>query len=210
MLCSDGVCGVISDDQIAELLQTEDLTIAVTNIIDAVLDAGAPDNITLIVADVIEEKISTDAVVIGAAADEGNHKRLPGIGFPKEAQFIVSQTPSHQRKRNWLAPVLLTAATFLVLVAGAFWWLSNQWFVGALSNSQVIGVYQGVPVAGLNRLVDPSKIEVSSLPEFERAQVIATVDARTHEDGLAVLDRLQARVASCLAEPSTAGCPVMN
>lgn len=210
LLCSDGVCGVISDDLIEELLQTEDLTVAVTDIIDAVLDAGAPDNITLIVADVIEDEVSTDSVVIGAAADKANHKRLPGIGFPEEAQFIVSPKSPTVERRGWVMPVLLTAATVLLGVMGSFWWLSNQWFVGALNNSEYIGVYQGVPVAGLNRLVDPSAIKVANLPEFERAQVDATLEMKTHADGLAALDRLQVRVATCIAVPSTAGCPVIT
>jgi protein phosphatase len=210
MLCSDGVCGVISDDLIEELLETEDLTIAVTNIIDAVLDAGAPDNITLIVADVIDAEVSTDSVVIGAAADKGNHKRLPGIGFPEEAQFIVSAKPEIVNRRGWVMPALMTAASVLLGIAGGFWWLSNQWFVGALNGSEYIGVYQGVPVAGLNRLVDPSTIKLVNLPEFERAQVDQTLEVQTHADGLAALDRLQARVATCIALPTTAGCPVIS
>lgn len=210
LICSDGVCGVISDDQIEELLQTEDLTVAVGDIIDAVLDAGAPDNITLIVADVIEDEVSTDAVVIGAAADKANHKRLPGIGFPEEAQFIVSAKAGTSVRRGWVMPALITAATVMLGIIGGFWWLSNQWFVGSINNNEYIGVYQGVPVAGLNRLVDPSTIKLANLPEFERAQVQATLDVQTHDDGLAALDRLQARVATCIALPTTAGCPVIT
>ena len=51
LLCSDGLCGMITDDQIAAILGNEpDLDKAVETLIQAANDAGGEDNITAILA----------------------------------------------------------------------------------------------------------------------------------------------------------------
>ena len=89
LLCSDGLCGVLEDDAIATLAATDDLVNAVSQLIDATLDAGAPDNITVIVAEVVEGDLPADAVVLGAAADRDTHRRLPGVNLPEEPQAVL-------------------------------------------------------------------------------------------------------------------------
>lgn len=210
MLCSDGVCGVINEYAISDLLRNVDPTMAVTAIIDAVIDAGAPDNITVVVADVMDSPATTDSVIIGAAADEHNHARLPGIHFPEEAQFVVSEAPMYLAPdRHWLRTSLITLAIVGAALFSAGFWLSRQWYVGAIPQTGYVGIYQGVPAGGLSRLIEPSMIQVAQLPEFERAEVEATVNASTHGDAQATLDRLNARAAACIADPTIPGCPVI-
>jgi protein phosphatase len=210
MLCSDGVCGIIDEAKILEVLGNTDPTMAVTSIIDAVIDAGAPDNITVVVADVMDDVVDTDPVVVGAAADTGNHERLPGIEFPDEAQLVVSETPLYLApQRHWLRTSLITLVVVGLGFFGATLWLSNQWFVGAIPQTGYIGIYQGVPSGGLNRLIEPSMTRVVQLPDFERAQVQATLNASTHADAQATLDRLNARAAACVADPTIPGCPAV-
>jgi protein phosphatase len=210
MLCSDGVCGVINEYAISDLLRNVDPTMAVTAIIDAVIDAGAPDNITVVVADVMDSPATTDSVIIGAAADEHNHARLPGIHFPDEAQFVVSEAPMYLAPdRHWLRTSLITLAIVGAALFSAGFWLSRQWYVGAIPQTGYVGIYQGVPAGGLSRLIEPSMIQVAQLPEFERAEVEATVNASTHGDAQATLDRLNARAAACIADPTIPGCPVI-
>lgn len=49
LLCSDGLHGVVGDDDIlATLLSAGDLTRAAAQLIEAALDAGAPDNVTVV------------------------------------------------------------------------------------------------------------------------------------------------------------------
>lgn len=210
MLCSDGVCGVINEYAISNLLRNVDPTMAVTAIIDAVIDAGAPDNITVVVADVMDSPANTDSVIIGAAADEHNHSRLPGIQFPAEAQFVVSEAPLYMtHERHWLRTSLITLAVVAAGLFGAGLWLSRQWYVGVIPQTGYVGIFQGVPAGGLNRLIEPSLIQVAQLPEFERAEVEATVNASTHGDAQATLDRLNARAAACIADQTIPGCPVV-
>jgi protein phosphatase len=94
MLCTDGLCGVMSADDIRARLSGGDPTGAVTRLVDFALERGAPDNVTVVVADVIEVPDSEDAVVItaadrvvvGAAGEPRVRFRLPHVRFPDDAQ----------------------------------------------------------------------------------------------------------------------------
>lgn len=96
MLCTDGLSGVVRGDEIAALLRHSDPTGAVTGLVELALERGAPDNVTVVVADVIETG-EADAdlpggwderapVVVGAAGEPRVRLRLPGISFPDDAQ----------------------------------------------------------------------------------------------------------------------------
>lgn len=93
LLCSDGLCGVVTDEAIeAVLAQVPDPTAAVTELVDLALAAGAPDNVTAVIADVIEvdddagdlESALGQPVVVGAAGDRRNRAALPGLMFPDD------------------------------------------------------------------------------------------------------------------------------
>jgi PPM family protein phosphatase len=93
LLCSDGLCGVVTDAAIeAVLAQVPDPTAAVTELVDLALSAGAPDNVTAVIADVIEvddaghdlESTLGGPVVVGAAGDRRNRAALPGLMFPDD------------------------------------------------------------------------------------------------------------------------------
>ena len=51
LLCSDGLTRVVSEAQISTLMETSDLRAAVDGLIQATLDAGAPDNVTVLIAE---------------------------------------------------------------------------------------------------------------------------------------------------------------
>ncbi|HEY5136203.1 MAG TPA: protein phosphatase 2C domain-containing protein [Candidatus Nanopelagicales bacterium] len=90
LVCSDGLCGYVSDQRIHELLAIADPTAVVTALVEAALEVGAPDNVTCVVADVVEsdETIGAETpVVVGAAGEPRNRERLPGFAFPEDAQL---------------------------------------------------------------------------------------------------------------------------
>jgi len=93
LLCSDGLCGVVTDAVIETVLaQVPDPTAAVTELVDLALAAGAPDNVTAVIADVVEvadsdhdlESALGGPVVVGAAGDRRNRAALPGLLFPDD------------------------------------------------------------------------------------------------------------------------------
>lgn len=93
LLCSDGLSGVVDDAAIARTLGEEsDPTAAVTTLVDLALEGGAPDNVTVVVADVVDvpddeiarEAGLSSAVVVGAAGEQRNRAALPGLQFPDD------------------------------------------------------------------------------------------------------------------------------
>jgi type VI secretion system protein ImpM len=51
LLCSDGLTRVVSDAEICGLMEIPDLRAAVDGLIKATMDAGAPDNVTVLIAE---------------------------------------------------------------------------------------------------------------------------------------------------------------
>ena len=210
MLCSDGLCGVLDEATIAEMLSTSELASAVTALIDAALDAGGPDNVTVLVADVVEVNDNLDAVVIGAAAESETQERLPGVVLPEEAQYITTHLhgiPPAQRR--WLTTVLVTAVLVLLGAIAGGSWLTAQWFIGVDQQSGSVAIFQGIPVSGLSREVIVSDVKVSQLPEFERIQVQSTIGASSLTDAQATVEQLDARALACKTAPTTPGCPAV-
>jgi protein phosphatase len=212
LLCSDGLCGVIDADLIAGCLSHEDLTQAVTLLIDAAMSAGAPDNITVVVADVVNDNIEVDPVLIGSAADSVNQSRLPTVDFPDEgeASLKIQDWDFLEAGKNWLVPVISTIGVIAIGIAATIWWLANQWFVGVYEQNNVVAVFQGVPAGGMYRLVEVSQIEVGSLPEYERDQVYQTFESDSFEGAQAAVERLKISADLCVQIPSSPGCPGTN
>jgi PPM family protein phosphatase len=73
LLCSDGLSGVVSDETLRDTLEgTADLDAVTRQLIELALRGGGPDNITCIVADVVDTATNrlppSTAVMAGAAA----------------------------------------------------------------------------------------------------------------------------------------------
>jgi len=68
LLCSDGLTGVLSDKEIKSLIKGKDSAAAVDALIDATYINGAPDNVTVILADLVESK-SNEVEKLGAAKE---------------------------------------------------------------------------------------------------------------------------------------------
>ena len=93
LLCSDGLTGVVPDEELQRVLsEVADPTAAVSALIDLALEGGAPDNVTAVVADVVQgeaDEVAREAsllspVVVGAAGERRNRAALPGLQFPDD------------------------------------------------------------------------------------------------------------------------------
>jgi serine/threonine protein phosphatase PrpC len=70
LLCSDGLSDLVADEGIAAALGTADRQAAAGALVEAALAAGGRDNVTCLVADVVDgPQISRDGLVVGALAD---------------------------------------------------------------------------------------------------------------------------------------------
>ncbi len=81
LLCSDGCSGVLDADRLADILSTGTIDYAVVELVRAALDAGSTDNITVVVADVVDgdagaadpetsAAATTGPMLVGAAAEQ--------------------------------------------------------------------------------------------------------------------------------------------
>src|SRR5271166_4908798 len=94
LLCSDGLSGVVSDETLRETLATIDDPEAVTRqLIELALHGGGPDNITCIVADVVDTATSrlpaTGTPVMAGAAASVSDPRLSTDGTGPVSPFGV-------------------------------------------------------------------------------------------------------------------------
>lgn len=79
LLCSDGACGVLDDDRIADILGTGTPDYAAVELVRASLEAGSTDNVTCVVADVTPHAaVDAEPLLVGAASDLP--RRAPGSG----------------------------------------------------------------------------------------------------------------------------------
>ncbi|MEV3937276.1 protein phosphatase 2C domain-containing protein [Glycomyces sp. NPDC049804] len=161
VLCSDGLSGPVSDADIARTLQN-----AVTpqeaaeTLVQQALDAGAPDNVTVLVADVVADDPGEQRQIIGgAAADarlaESDTAVLRAVketdeseGGDGESETTEPQPKARKKGRVWRT--VLACLIVLALVAGGgVWWARTQYFIG-VSEAGTISLYRGLPfeVAG--------------------------------------------------------------
>lgn len=233
LLCTDGLTGVVGESDLAGLLMTGDPTGAVTVLVDRALEAGAPDNVTCVVADVSTEAVvdpsgipAPEPVVVGAAAELRTRDRLPDMQFPADAQLdpdrIVADelafnaepeaaraAPATGHRGRWLALALAVVGFLALAAAGVWYWADNQYFVG--ESNGYVAVYRGVPVGpgphGWSRMVERSSTAVTSLPTYDRDAVVRTIPATSFDSARLTVAELAAAAALCQAEPGRAGCP---
>jgi serine/threonine protein phosphatase PrpC len=79
-LCSDGACGTLTPERMADILSTGTPDFAAVEMVRASLEAGSTDNVTCLVADVSEEAPPEDLtpLLVGAAADLPRRMPLAG------------------------------------------------------------------------------------------------------------------------------------
>jgi PPM family protein phosphatase len=73
LLCSDGASGVLDDARLADILGSGTADYAAVELVRASLEAGSSDNVTCVVADVVDAATPADPdlepLLVGAAAD---------------------------------------------------------------------------------------------------------------------------------------------
>jgi PPM family protein phosphatase len=193
LLCSDGLSGVVSDETLAATLTTyTDPRECADRLIDLALRSGGPDNITCIVADVVDVDFGDDAPIVGGAAGDGRDvapppdsaaARASAATLTRTAPIRVQPIAPAPAARNGRLRLVLGVIAVLAVLAGggvlARAWVLQQYYVGA--NDGHVAIFQGVrgSVLGLplQHMVEQSDIALTDLPEATR---------NTVQDGLLV------------------------
>jgi PPM family protein phosphatase len=228
LLCSDGLSGVVSKDTLTEVLTgAADPSSAADDLVSLALRAGSPDNVTCVVADVVEGE-SSDSLpaAVGAVSLTRSSERikLPDSPASRAARLGVSDegtddTDGQRRRGPSRRLVLLLALVMLVVgiaVGASFGWYAwarQQYYVGpsSVDSGATVAVFRGpsqelfgIP---LSSEVESTDLGVATLPEFERQQLESTIPARSLTDARAIVDRLRSEAAACTAKNPPSGCP---
>jgi protein phosphatase len=216
LLCSDGLSGVVSEETMSETLAEADPQVAVDRLIDLALRGGGPDNITVVVADLVDGPPSDGApAIVGAAATRQAGSRRTDSAATRAAiasgraaptaEVAVAEAPP--RKRRWRR-VAIGVGIVIVLLAGTAvggWaYVRSQYYVGA-QNGQVV-IFRGVDgsVAGvsLHKVWQRTGLPVSVLPAFDQDRVHDGIQASSKAGAQRIVTRL--RSGAC---PSPAPTP---
>ena len=220
LLCTDGLTGpVASRDTLLEALLLPDPQAAVERLVDLALRGGGPDNITVIVADVVDGESTGLPVVAGAAAESPQpapaHLTGGAAGRAAAAKPTAPAPPARPRPAaepartggRSSAVLALGVAALLLLAGGGGWaYVRSQWFVGA--DAAQVTVFRGVTgsVAGL----DLSSVErrtdlpVGALSELDRVGVERGIAAKDADDAQRIVQELQERARTGAAAPAPA------
>jgi PPM family protein phosphatase len=175
LICSDGLSDVVTQETIAEAIQIPEPQACADRMIELALKGGGTDNVTVIIADVIDVDFGEDAPIVGGAAGDGSDEGPQGDSPAARARALTQPRPEPQRiepttpppdpkaKRRKRFKVFAILVVVLALLAGgAFtirYFVMRNYFVGEAPNGE-IAIFQGVPgsVLGisLNRQVQGS------------------------------------------------------
>ncbi|WP_213575393.1 PP2C family serine/threonine-protein phosphatase [Rhodococcus sp. USK13] len=159
LLCSDGLSDVVSDETIENTMREGSQDECADRLIELALRSGGPDNVTVVVADVIDlDYGQSHPIVAGAAsADDDDDAPPPNTAAgraaamrppratPKRVVPQVEEAPTKKtRHRMWWAALAL--GLIVVVAVAAFVGralIRNNYYVGA--DGERVTVLRGVP-----------------------------------------------------------------
>lgn len=236
LLCSDGLSDFVGADVIEEILVKADTPEeAADRCVEVALKAHTRDNVTVIVADVVDPDTSNPAElpttvpqVVGAAGKRLRDKTraLPTTPAEKAAALSreatgrtrdtddaleLAEDPRRSRRSTILRRGLAVLVIAAVLGGGglAAWsWSQQQFYVAA--DSGRVAIFRGVAAelgpVDLSHVEAMSEVAVADLPVDVQGSVNRTISARDLADAQAKVARLRTEAARCRAL-TAAGTP---
>ncbi len=221
MLCSDGLSGFVDHDRIERVLAVGTAQSVAEELTQLALEAGSTDNITVVVADVVEEPASDTPLVVGAAGNEPRRLRRRlrawapgGVGEgenlldpdidPEELRYA----PRAPKRFLWLRRGLLFVIGLALITAlgvYSYRWTQQQYYVAAADGKVAIyqGVDAGLPGLSLHRVYETQDLLLSELPSFRRTQVIDGLNADNITDAEHIVEELRSFAAGCAAQATS-------
>ncbi|WP_058234640.1 Stp1/IreP family PP2C-type Ser/Thr phosphatase [Devriesea agamarum] len=220
LLCSDGLSGIVSADTIAHTLTSYDQPgDCAEALVQLALKGGGPDNVTVIVADVIDlddmpsgyPTPSTTAQVVGSAARDRNRPtaatgpaaRAAALTRPNpEVPFEDEDFQEDEPPRRTLWPLLVIIALLAAVTVGLGWlgyqWSQKQYFVGTDGANVVVyrGINQDIGPISLFEPEVVTPVKVADLPPVYQERVRSTITAQDRGDAERIIASLKTEVTS--------------
>ncbi|GGC64295.1 protein phosphatase 2C domain-containing protein [Hoyosella rhizosphaerae] len=175
LLCSDGLSDVVSEETIANTLSEGDQNKAADRLIELALRSGGPDNVTVIVADVIDVDYGQSRPILaGAVSGKNEDTPLPNTSAgraaamrppkaePRRVTVTESSTPNgtQPKRSNRLWRWVSLAAVLILLVTGvivARTVIRSNFYVGESDEHVAImrgvsGSFLGIPLQEVDTL----------------------------------------------------------
>lgn len=219
MLCSDGLSGVVTFEEIRELLDGDDgAKPAADRLVKAALDGGAPDNVTVIVVDIGEPPApARPPLVVGSAvnpivfgASESTRARslrltpfrpspVQEAHFEPENSAYLDELIAEDRRRavrrriTWAVSVVVILGILAGVALAAYRWTQSRFFIGEQAGVVVIfqGIQQNIGPIELHHVVETTDITVGKLTSYDQSLVADTISAGSLADAHQVVDRLR-------------------
>lgn len=216
LLCSDGLTDMVDDNVIEATLGAETIDFAATELIRLALEGGGYDNVTVVIAEMVEIDAPADEALssangqpqlVGAAAGqprprtgqavgtghvEGTDDDLPAKPLDPEEVRYMPRPPSSRRWLRWTLGILVLAAILGGIGKVTYDWSQKQYFV-ATDNGMVTifrGVQAEIPGIKLQHIDTVTSIDVSTLPEYRKKQVEAGIEASSRADAQDIVANL--------------------
>jgi PPM family protein phosphatase len=183
LLCSDGLFGMVTEDQIKAILETEpDPQKAADRLVRAANRAGGVDNITTLVLDAHEDDADRAAA---------------------ETEAAPTREADAEARAAWRRRGAVAAIAVIVLIAAVFvgrHYVDAQWYVGVSDGS--VAVFQGIPAAPLGlHLSHPVEVH-TELPAAHVEQLAAYgnlaegINANGRAEAEAIVEQMRADLSS--------------
>ena len=217
LLCSDGLSGFVEPDQIARVLEAGTAADVAQELTQLALDSHSTDNVTVVVADVVEEPADEAApIVVGSAAEDapGRFGRLRtwttrDHGERGETLIDPDSDPEEQRyaprepgRYRWLKRGLVALVVLALIIVGgayAYSWTQDQYFVAEHDGN--VAIYQGIqadlPGVNLSSVYRVEDLTLDELPSFRRSQVIDGMTADNLDDAERIVAQLVSFADRC-------------
>jgi serine/threonine protein phosphatase PrpC len=195
LLCSDGLSDPVSFDTIAESLQIPDVEASADRLIEMALRGGGPDNVTVVVADVIDFQgiAQTQPILAGAVSGNDDQSAPPNTAAGRASAFnprrnapaaqrpVADPEPPPRKKRSRRTLIIAAVLLVLLLVAGlalARFVIQTNYYVAKQDNEIYVmrGVQGSIPVIGTS-LAD--QFAVACLAEKDELKIIRVDDDRS-------------------------------
>ncbi|MDQ2837070.1 MAG: protein phosphatase 2C domain-containing protein [Actinomycetota bacterium] len=199
LLCSDGLSDVVTATTLLEALSSGTPQNCADRLIELALRGGGPDNVTCIVADVVDLSDGDDLPIVGGAVSDQAEVTETQADTPAGRAARISRPlrpapvvlVGRRSRRSLLVGLLLGLIVIGAAITG-YSWTQKQYFVGKDGNE--VAVFRGVnahfgPVS-LYSVIENSDLRVSDLTQSASGQVSNGITANSRSDAEAILARL--------------------
>lgn len=232
LLCSDGLSGVVSGETIEDVLTTvADPGACADELVSLALLGGGPDNVTCVVADVLDldrlpdgSAPALEPQVVGAAGiarprlvpppgAAGRAAALtPPVAAPSSSATRATADDGARSRRRlrrlamWGLIALLVVGALTAVGWAAYRWTQAQYYVAV--DRGYVAVYRGIPQEigplQLSELYWRTPVRVADLPQYQQKLLESPITFRSLEDARETVDSFQERVVPEPAPTPTA------